>query len=224
MPSSACLSDSSRRPACPTSTPVLCTRARPVQPLGHRLARRPAGTDLPEAPAQRRREPRSAYRSHAGGAALEVLDGDAGMGFVVGRAAMRRAIELARRYNVSAVGVTNSNHFGAAGLYARMAAEQGLIAIVMTNVGPNLVAPGGSRPVTGNNPIAIACRPLGLPLHAGHLAVQRSRRQAAAGQQEGREDSAGLGHRQARASHRRSQRGVRRLPPAAGRTQGTGPS
>lgn len=33
----------------------------------------------------------------AGGAALEVLDGDAGMGFVVGRAAMRRAIELARR-------------------------------------------------------------------------------------------------------------------------------
>jgi LDH2 family malate/lactate/ureidoglycolate dehydrogenase len=92
----------------------------------------------------------------AGGGAFEILDGDAGMGFVVGRAATLRAVELARRFNVGVVGVTNSNHFGAAGLYARLAAEQGLVAIVMTNVGPNLVAPGGSRPVTGNNPIAFA--------------------------------------------------------------------
>lgn len=95
-------------------------------------------------------------RSIAGGGAFEILDGDAGMGFVVGRDAMRRAIDLARQFNVSAVGVTNSNHFGAAGLYARMATDEGLIAIVMTNVGPNLVAPGGSRPVTGNNPMAFA--------------------------------------------------------------------
>lgn len=37
-----------------------------------------------------------------------------------------------------------------------MAAEQGLIGIVMTNVAPNRVAPGGSKPITGNNPIAFA--------------------------------------------------------------------
>ncbi|MCP4428528.1 MAG: Ldh family oxidoreductase [Chloroflexi bacterium] len=87
--------------------------------------------------------------------ALEVLDGDDGMGFVVGREAMKRAIELAEQHGVSAVGVNRSNHFGAAALFAKMATEKGLIGIVMTNVIPNVVAPGGSKPITGNNPIAI---------------------------------------------------------------------
>ena len=90
-----------------------------------------------------------------GDGALEVMDGDNGMGFVVGRTAMHRAIKLAEQFNISAVGVTNSNHFGAAGLYTRMATDRGMIGIVMTNVKPNIVAPGGSRPITGNNPIAI---------------------------------------------------------------------
>lgn len=91
-----------------------------------------------------------------GGLGLEVLDGDDGLGFVVGRAAMQRAIELARQFNIGAVGAVRSNHFGAAALYARMAAEQGLVGIAMTNVMPNVVAPGGARPITGNNPLAIA--------------------------------------------------------------------
>jgi L-2-hydroxycarboxylate dehydrogenase (NAD+) len=86
--------------------------------------------------------------------ALEVLDGDDGMGFIVGRAAMTRAIELAEQHGISAVGVNRSNHFGAAALFARMATDRGLIGIVMTNVIPNVVAPGGSKPITGNNPIA----------------------------------------------------------------------
>jgi LDH2 family malate/lactate/ureidoglycolate dehydrogenase len=100
--------------------------------------------------------PNPNIRAVRSGGAFELLDGDAGLGFVVGRTAMDRAIELARQFNVSAVGVSNSNHFGAAGLYAQMAARQGFIGIVMTNVGPNLVAPGGSRPITGNNPLAIS--------------------------------------------------------------------
>jgi len=96
-----------------------------------------------------------------GGLALEVLDGDDGMGFVVGKAAMDRAIELAEQFNIGAVGVVHSNHFGAAALYAQIATQRGMIGIVMTNVGPNIVAPGGSRPITGNNPIAI-----GIPTFA----------------------------------------------------------
>ena len=86
--------------------------------------------------------------------ALEVLDGDDGMGFIVGRATMARAIELAEQHGISAVGVNRSNHFGAAALFARMATDRGLIGMVMTNVIPNIVAPGGSKPITGNNPIA----------------------------------------------------------------------
>ncbi|RME99965.1 MAG: Ldh family oxidoreductase [Chloroflexi bacterium] len=100
--------------------------------------------------------PAPQVRQVGGSLAFELWHGDDGMGFVVGRDAMRRAIELARQYNVSAVGVVHSNHFGATGLYARMAAEQGMIGIVMANVIPNVVAPGGNKPITGNNPIALA--------------------------------------------------------------------
>ena len=96
-----------------------------------------------------------------GGLALEVLDGDDGLGYVVGKAAMERAIELAEQFNIGAVGVIRSNHFGAAALYAQMATQRGMIGIVMTNVKPNIVAPGGSKLIAGNNPIAI-----GIPTFA----------------------------------------------------------
>lgn len=85
---------------------------------------------------------------------LEVLDADAAAGFIGGRAGMERAMEHAARTGIGACGVINSNHFGAGALYARMAAEQGMIGIAMTNVKPLIVAPGASVPVTGNNPIA----------------------------------------------------------------------
>lgn len=91
-----------------------------------------------------------------GAGAFEVMTGDDGVGFVVGRAAMQRAIELAREHSVGAVGVVRSNHFGAAGLYTRLAADHDMIGIAMTNVMPNMVAPGGSKPITGNNPLAIS--------------------------------------------------------------------
>jgi L-2-hydroxycarboxylate dehydrogenase (NAD+) len=87
--------------------------------------------------------------------ALEVLNGDDGCGYIVGRAAMQRAINKAQTYGIGAVGVTRSNHFGAAALYTTMAAEKGMVGIAMTNVVPNVVAPGGSRPIVGNNPFAV---------------------------------------------------------------------
>ncbi len=87
---------------------------------------------------------------------LEVLDADNGSGYVAGRAAMARAMELAERQNIAAVGIINSNHCGATSLYARMALERDMIGIAMSNVAPNMVMTGGSRPITGNNPIAVA--------------------------------------------------------------------
>ena len=90
------------------------------------------------------------------GAGLEVLDADNGSGYVAARAAMARAIELAKRQNIAAVGIINSNHCGATALYARMALDHDMIGIAMTNVAPNMVTTGGSRPITGNNPIAVA--------------------------------------------------------------------
>jgi L-2-hydroxycarboxylate dehydrogenase (NAD+) len=95
-----------------------------------------------------------------GSGALEVIDGDNGAGFIVGRDAMLRAVDLAKRHNVAAVGVLNSNHFGAAAVYARLAADRGMVGIAMTNSAPKIIAPGGTRPITGSNPIAI-----GVPTH-----------------------------------------------------------
>lgn len=87
---------------------------------------------------------------------LEVLDADAAAGFIGAKAGMERAIKNAKKTGIAACGVINSNHFGAGALYARMAAEKGMIGIAMTNVKPLIVAPGASQPVTGNNPIAFA--------------------------------------------------------------------
>lgn len=91
-----------------------------------------------------------------GSGSLTVLDADAAAGFIAGRKGMGLAIENAKETGIAACGVINSNHFGAGALYARMAQEQGMIGIAMTNVKPLIVAPGASAPVTGNNPIAIA--------------------------------------------------------------------
>ena len=87
---------------------------------------------------------------------LEVLDADNGSGYIAGRAAMTRAIELTKKQNIAAVGIINSNHCGATSLYARMALDHDMIGIAMSNVAPNMVMTGGSRPITGNNPIAVA--------------------------------------------------------------------
>jgi LDH2 family malate/lactate/ureidoglycolate dehydrogenase len=95
-------------------------------------------------------------KTTASSPALEIIDGDQGMGFLVGREAMDRAIGKAREYGIGAVGAFNSNHFGATALYVRRAAEQNMIGIAMSNVVQNMVVPGGSKPVVGNNPIAVA--------------------------------------------------------------------
>ena len=91
-----------------------------------------------------------------GNKALRVMDADAAAGFIAGRAAMEEAIKLARLHGVGAVGVVNSNHFSAGALYARMAAKEGMIGISMTNVLPPVIAQGASKPVVGNDPLAIA--------------------------------------------------------------------
>jgi LDH2 family malate/lactate/ureidoglycolate dehydrogenase len=100
--------------------------------------------------------PAPTIRSLKSDGGLEVLDADNGSGYVAGCAAMERAIEIAKQGNIAAVGIFNSNHCGATSLYARMALEHDMIGIAMSNVAPNMVMTGGSRPITGNNPIAVA--------------------------------------------------------------------
>ena len=96
--------------------------------------------------------------------ALETCDADGGLGFVAARFAMNRAITLAAEHGVALVSVTNSTHFGAAGLYAMMAAERGMIGVAISNAVPSMAAAGGAGAIVGNNPLSIAApRGTGAP-------------------------------------------------------------
>jgi LDH2 family malate/lactate/ureidoglycolate dehydrogenase len=85
-----------------------------------------------------------------------VIDGDRGPGRYVGVQGMRAAIERAGRSGIGACLAIGSTHWGRAHAYACLAAEEGCIGICTTNAIPNMLAPGSSRPVLGNNPLAIA--------------------------------------------------------------------
>ncbi|MDR2655362.1 MAG: Ldh family oxidoreductase [Oscillospiraceae bacterium] len=100
--------------------------------------------------------PRPDIRIAEGGKAVLVLDADGAAGCVAGRAAMEKAVELAREYNIAAVGVRNSNHFGAAGIYSKIAADEGMIGICMTNVTRLVAGEGSDGAVVGNNPLSVA--------------------------------------------------------------------
>jgi LDH2 family malate/lactate/ureidoglycolate dehydrogenase len=88
--------------------------------------------------------------------ATALVDACNATGYVASRFAMEKAVALAHSFGVGAVGVRNSNHFGAAGAYALQAAEEGMIGIATTNA-PSCMAPWGSiTQMLGNNPIAFA--------------------------------------------------------------------
>jgi len=90
------------------------------------------------------------------GAAMALLDADKGLGYVAGRCAMDRAIEIAERSGIAMVAVRHSNHFGIAGYHAKRAADAGLIGIAMTNAGAEMAPWGAARPILGTNPWGIA--------------------------------------------------------------------
>lgn len=86
-----------------------------------------------------------------------VVDGGNSLGHATSLLAVKTAIEKAKKLGLAAVTVRNSNHFGAAGLYARYAAAQGLIALVTSTTRGSIQVPtGGKSPVLGTNPIAFS--------------------------------------------------------------------
>ena len=88
--------------------------------------------------------------------AVATIDGDNGLGHAIGVHAMELAVKIAKRYGVSAVAVRHSNDFGLAGYYARLALDEHLIGIAMSNAPPAMVLDYGATPSLGTNPISIA--------------------------------------------------------------------
>ena len=109
--------------------------------------------------------------------AVAVVDGDHGPGQVASVLATDLSIELAREHGVGVVAVRRSGHNGAQAFYAMRAAEQGMVAIALTNTEPLVIPHGGAEPALGTNPICLAAPSSGgvfnLDMATSQVAINR---------------------------------------------------
>lgn len=91
-------------------------------------------------------------RTHA---AAALMDGDNGLGAIVGARAMEKAIELAATAGIGFVGVRRTNHFGIASFYVQKALRQGFIGCAASNAPPHMAPFGGRARFLGTNPFSI---------------------------------------------------------------------
>lgn len=94
-----------------------------------------------------------------------VLDAHDGDGHLPSKLAMEMAIQKAKTCGIGMVAVRNSNHFGIAGFYSRMALKEGLMGICMTNAEGLVVPTFGKQPMLGTNPIAVSMPAEPIPFH-----------------------------------------------------------
>ena len=91
------------------------------------------------------------------------VDGDNGLGLVVGPFANELAMKKAEHIGSGWVSVRNSNHYGIAGYYPLQALKRDLIGISMTNASRIVTPLWGAQGMLGTNPIAIAFPGLNEP-------------------------------------------------------------
>ena len=105
------------------------------------------------------------------------IEGNDAMGQVLSVKAMEMAIDKAKQHGIGMVTVRNSNHYGIAGFYTRMAAQQGLIGICMTNSEAIMVPTFGKEAMLGTNPIAFSmpASPIPFTFDAATTVVPRGK-------------------------------------------------
>jgi LDH2 family malate/lactate/ureidoglycolate dehydrogenase len=89
---------------------------------------------------------------------LALMDGDGGIGQLVGVRAMQHCLHLAELHGLALVGVRRSSSLGAMAYYPMMALSRGYIGFAATNTELRIGMPpwGGVTPTLGNNPFAVA--------------------------------------------------------------------
>lgn len=103
-----------------------------------------------------RANPTPNFRIHGPFPAAALFDADHSLGPVAANAAMRETISRASSYGIAALAVANSNHFGAAAHYATLATRHQQIGLVLSNSDALVVPFGGTTPLNGTNPLAMA--------------------------------------------------------------------
>lgn len=86
---------------------------------------------------------------------VAVVDGDNGLGPVVGSRAMELAMKIAADSGTGWVGARRSNHFGIAAHYVQKAVSEGMIGFACSNAPPNMAPYGGRQRFLGTNPFAV---------------------------------------------------------------------
>lgn len=106
-----------------------------------------------------------------------VIEGHDAMGQLLGVQAMELAIRKARTSGFGMVTVRNSNHYGIAAYYARMAVKEGMIGMSMTNTEAIMVPTFGKQAMLGTNPIAFAmpAKPTDFVFDAATTVVPRGK-------------------------------------------------
>ena len=100
---------------------------------------------------------RPLFKTVREGPATALIDADASLGHPVSVHAMNLAVDKCLSSGVAVVSVFNSHHFGAAGCYAKIAADRGVIGMVTAGTrGVTMVPTFGAEPIMGTNPIAFA--------------------------------------------------------------------
>ncbi len=89
-------------------------------------------------------------------ASVATVDGDNGLGLVIGPKCMEIAMQKANDFGSEWISVRNSNHYGAAGYYPVMALRKELIGLSMTNTTAGVAPFLGAEKMLGTNPVAIA--------------------------------------------------------------------
>ncbi len=85
-----------------------------------------------------------------------LLNANGAIGMYLSKSSMELTIKKAQAIGASFCSVRNSNHFGIAGYYAEMAAQNDMIGISMTNTAALGVPTFGKEALFGTNPIAVS--------------------------------------------------------------------
>jgi L-2-hydroxycarboxylate dehydrogenase (NAD+) len=100
--------------------------------------------------------PRPQWRIVRESPSTATIDGDGGLGIILGPKAMNIAIDKAKTAGVGIVTMFNGRHLGAAGYHAMLAAQADMVGMCMTATQPSVVPTFGAEARFGTNPIAIA--------------------------------------------------------------------
>lgn len=104
-------------------------------------------------------------------AATLQIDANGGFAYPALDLAVEKLPAMARSTGVASGAIFRSHHIGQAGRAAERLADQGLLALVVSNTPRAMAFPGGKRPMLGTNPLAFAAPLTGRPALVIDLAL-----------------------------------------------------